>query len=153
MSMKKSIFALIFAAFTSMFALTSCEKEQEPADLLVGHWMLSSINMTTNGMSMDIDPAQLGIWCEFSFSSDGNFTCDMYEDENGTTGETLVGTYDLLASDQKSVLNLYMEGEVTALTLLQLDSNSLILTGVTSEDGVDVETTLSFRRGRMHMLE
>ena len=150
--MKKSIFALILAAFTSMFALTSCDKEQEPADLLVGHWMLSSINMTTNGMSMDIDPAQLGIWCEFCFSSDGNFTCNMYEDENGTTGETLVGTYDLLASDQKSVLNLYMEGEVTALTLLQLDSNSLMLTGVTSEDGVDVETTLSFRRGRMHML-
>lgn len=151
--MKKSIFALVLAAFTSMFALTSCDKEQEPADLLVGHWMLSSINMTTNGMSMDIDPAQLGIWCEFRFSSDGDFTCNMYEDENGTTGETLVGTYDLLTSDQKSVLNLYMEGEVTALTLLQLDSNSLMLTGVASEDGVDVETTLSFRRGRMHMLE
>lgn len=153
MSMKKSIFTLILAAFTSMFALTSCEKEQEPADLILGHWMLSSLNVSSEGVSMDIDPAQLGFWCEFSFSSDGGFTCNMYEDENGTTGETLVGTYDLLASDQKSVLNLYMEGEVTALTLLHLDSNSLMLTGVSSEDGVDVETTLSFKRGRMHMLE
>lgn len=151
--MKKTIFALILAAFTSMFALTSCDKEQEPADLLVGHWMLSSINMTTNGMSMDLDPAQLGIWCEFRFSSDGDFTCNMYEDENGTTGETLVGTYDLLASDQKSVLNLYMEGEVTALEVLHLDSDSLTLRSVTNEDGTNAVTTLSFIRGRMHMLE
>lgn len=153
MSMKKSIFTLIIAALASMFALTSCDKEQEPADLLVGHWMLSSINMTTNGMSMDLDPAQLGFWCEFSFSSDGGFTCNMYEDENGTTGETLVGTYDLLASDQKSVLNLYMEGEVTALEVLHLDSDSLTLRSVTNEDGTNAVTTLSFIRGRMHMLE
>ena len=151
--MKKSIFTLILAAFTSMFALTSCEKEQEPADLILGHWMLSSLNVSSEGVSMDLDPAQLGFWCEFSFSSDGGFHCNIYEDENGTTGETLVGTYDLLASDQKSILNLYMEGEVTALTLLQLDSDLLTLRSVTNEDGANVVTTLSFRRGRMHMLE
>ena len=101
---------------------------------------------------MDLDPAQLGFWCEFSFSSDGGFHCNIYEDENGETGETLVGTYDMLASDQKSVLNLYMEGEVTALEVLHLDSDSLTLRSVTNEDGANVVTTLSFRRGRMHML-
>ena len=150
--MKKSIFTLFVALCTSLFALTSCEGEPEPADLIVGHWMLSGVNMQTEGVSMDFSPSQLGMWCEFCFVSDGSFRANIYEDENGETGETLVGTYSLLSNDKESVLNITVEGELSSIKLVHLDNSSLILQNTMQEDGVVAEVTLTFQRGRMHML-
>jgi hypothetical protein len=150
--MKKSIFTLLLAACASIFILTSCDKEQEPADLLLGHWMLNNISMTTQGMTIDMDPAQLGMWCELSFSSDGICITNIYEDENGESGETLKGSYDVLVGEQKTVLNLYNDGEVSALEIVLLDDSSLTLKNVVEDEGAVMESTLYFKRGRMHML-
>ena len=150
--MKKSIFTLFVALCTSLFALTSCEGEPEPTDVIVGHWMLTTINMQSEGVSMDITPSQMGMWYEFSFVSDGSFQANIYEDENGETGESIRGTYSLLSNDQESVLNLYVDGEVLAFELIHIDNNSLSLRNATQEDGAVVEMTLTFTRGRMHML-
>lgn len=148
--MKKTILTMLLATLASLFALTSCQKNEEPADLIVGTWTLTSMNISANGVSMDIDPAQMGVEYEFIFKSDGSMQMNIYEGEDG---ETLYANYDILSNSEKMVLNIYSEGETTTTNVLQLDSSTLVLNFSEQEaEEAAMDITLTFTKGRVHPL-
>lgn len=124
---------MILAACASLFALTSCEKA--PEDLIVGTWNLTAINMNMGGVSMDIDPAEMGMMAmQYTFKADGTLTASV-------EGETITANYSV-TEGEPATLNLIVEGETATITIKQLDKESLVL--VQSED--DVEITMTFTR-------
>lgn len=123
---------MILAACASLFALTSCEKA--PEDLIVGTWNLTAINMNMGGVSMDIDPAEVGMCTQYTFKADGTFTASM-------EGETITANYSV-TEGEPATLSLIVEGETATITIKQLDKESLVL--VQSEE--DVEITMTFTR-------
>lgn len=124
---------MILAACASLFALTSCEKA--PEDLIVGTWNLTAINVKTGGVSMDIDPAEMGVMdMQYTFKADGTLTASV-------EGETITANYSV-TEGEPATLSLIVEGETATITIKQLDKESLVL--VQSEE--DVEITMTFTR-------
>lgn len=134
--MKKSIFTIIIAACASLFALTSCQKE--PADLLVGSWEMTAVKLTSEGMTVEIDPVELmGGIPTFTFSADGIFAVSVEEE-----GEVYSESYNYSVVDgDPAQLMLTVEGESMTMTIKQLDNTTLILSS--NEDGVSMDMTFT----------
>lgn len=134
---------MILAACASLFALTSCEKE--PADLLIGTWNLTAMNLSSGGMSIDMDPAEMGAEMQFTFTSDG--TCYMAMAEDGYE-ETLTASYfvDVDSKTDVKTLKLTIEGETESMTIKTLESSTLVLVVTEEEDNQLMTVTMTFTR-------
>lgn len=141
--MKRNLFTMMIATLASLFALTSCEKE--PADLLVGTWNLTTINLSSGGISLDMDPAEMGAQMQFTFTSDG--TCYMAMAEDGYE-ETLTASYfvDVDSKTDVKTLKLTIEGETQSMTINTLESSTLVLVVTEEEDGQLMTVTMNFTR-------
>ena len=141
--MKKSIFGLILAAFVSLFALSSCEPE--PADMLVGPWTLTAMNISANGMSMDIDPKVAGIDYTYSFGNNGTATLVI---SNGqASSEISTVTYTVTESEGKSIITFTTtDGEVSTVEMIHLDATRLVLKVHEFNGDTNAVVTLTFAR-------
>ncbi|MBQ5807862.1 MAG: lipocalin family protein [Tidjanibacter sp.] len=141
--MKKSIFGLILAAFVSLFALSSCEPE--PADMLVGTWKLTAMNISANGMSMDIDPKVAGIDYTYSFGNNGTATLVI---SNGqASSEISTVTYTVTESEGKSIITFTTtDGEVSTVEMIHLDATRLVLKVHEFNGDTNAVVTLTFAR-------
>ena len=141
--MKKSIFGLILAAFVSLFALSSCEPE--PADMLVGTWKLTAMNISANGISMDIDPKVAGIDYTYSFGNNGTATLVI---SNGqASSEISTVTYTVTESEGKSIITFTTtDGEVSTVEMIHLDATRLVLKVHEFDGDTNAVVTLTFAR-------
>lgn len=141
--MKKSIFGLILAAFVSLFALSSCEPE--PADMLVGTWKLTAMNISANGMSMDIDPKVAGIDYTYSFGNNG--TATLVISNSQASSEISTVTYTVTESEGKSIITFTTtDGEVSTVEMIHLDATRLVLKVHEFNGDTNAVVTLTFAR-------
>ena len=141
--MKKSIFGLILAALVSLFALSSCEPE--PVDMIVGTWKLTAMNISANGMSMDIDPKVAGIDYTYSFGNNGTATLVI---SNGqASSEISTVTYTVTESEGKSIITFTTpDGEVSTVEMIHLDATRLVLKVHEFDGDTNAVVTLTFAR-------
>ena len=137
--MKKSIISMAVAAIVSLFALTSCEKE--PAELIVGKWTMTTININYGGISMDFTPSEMDMVATFTFKADG--TGSLLDGENT---EAMPFTYRMLTEGDKQLLSLTLDGETILFDVLTLSDESLVLSQEENEDGESIKTTMTFTR-------
>jgi hypothetical protein len=141
--MKKSIFGLILAAFVSLFALSSCEPE--PADMLVGSWKLTAMNISANGISMDIDPKVAGIDYTYSFGNNG--TATLVISNSQASSEISTVTYTVTESEGKSIITFTTtDGEVSTVEMIHLDATRLVLKVHEFDGDTNAVVTLTFAR-------
>lgn len=141
--MKKSIFGLILAAFVSLFALSSCEPE--PADMLVGTWKLTAMNISANGISMDIDPKVAGIDYTYSFGNNG--TATLVISNSQASSEISTVTYTVTESEGKSIITFTTtDGEVSTVEMIHLDATRLVLVVHEFNGDTNAVVTLTFAR-------
>ena len=69
--MKRNIFTMMVAALVSLFALTSCEKDPDPAELIVGKWTVTSMSVTVDGVTEEKTPMEEGVAATYTFKADG----------------------------------------------------------------------------------
>lgn len=127
------------AAIVSLFALTSCEKE--PAELIVGKWTMTTININYGGISMDFTPSEMDMVATFTFKADG--TGSLLDGENT---EAMPFTYRMLTEGDKQLLSLTLDGETILFDVLTLSDESLVLSQEENEDGESIKTTMTFTR-------
>ena len=141
--MKKSIFGLILAALVSLFALSSCEPE--PADMLVGTWKLTAMNISANGISMDIDPKVAGIDYTYSFGNNG--TATLVISNSQASSEISTVTYTVTESEGKSIITFTTtDGEVSTVEMIHLDATRLVLVVHEFNGDTNAVVTLTFAR-------
>lgn len=131
------------AALVSLFALTSCEKE--PADLLIGKWNLTLTKMKSESMTVEITPEQMGFAkLSYTFKADGTLFTEQISEDG--TSESVTASYEVLEGDNKTVINMTLEGKMVSSDVLQLDSNNLVLLQKGNDEGT-VTLTFYFTRG------
>ena len=140
--MKRNIFTMIMAAMVSLFALTSCEKE--PTELIVGTWKVVSMSMSYEGVTMDMDPAEMGVDYTMTFRADGTITV-MVSAEGGEP-QTANGTYSVASNGDTMTLTMTAEGESTTSTIAQLDDTTLVIDQDIVEDGMTVSSRMTLTR-------
>jgi hypothetical protein len=88
--MKRFIIAL--AAVIAAFGFTSCEKEAEKIDPIVGTWKATKMEMTMGGMTQEMELSKMGGEIAFTFEKDGKGKV-----EANLIGETIseVKTYNI----------------------------------------------------------
>lgn len=126
----KKIF--IISAIMAVLGLTSCEKE--PSKAIVGTWEAVSVEMSIEGITMEVDLTQLDVSMTFLFKADGTGSST-----ESTAGESFTVDFEYSVSD--SVLSLTMEGE-TADIPITIDGNnmSMIMDGeILDEPGTSVK--------------
>lgn len=139
--MKRNIFTMIMAAMVSLFALTSCEKE--PAELIVGTWKVVSMSMSYEGMTMDMDPAEMGVDYTMTFKADGTVTIMVSAEGEPQTAN---GTYSVASNGDTMTLTMTAEGESTTSTIAQLDDTTLVIVQDIVEDGMTVSSRMTLTR-------
>ena len=139
--MKRNIFTMIMAAMVSLFALTSCEKE--PAELIVGTWKVTAMSMSYEGMTMDMDPAEMGVDYTMTFRADGTVTIILSAEGES---ETANGTYSVASNGDTMTLITTAEGESTTSTIAQLDDTTLVIVQDIVEDGMTVSSRMTLTR-------
>lgn len=116
----------------AVLGLTSCEKE--PSKAIVGTWEAVSVEMSIEGITMEVDLTQLDVSMTFLFKADGTGSST-----ESTAGESFTVDFEYSVSD--SVLSLTMEGE-TADIPITIDGNnmSMIMDGeILDEPGTSVK--------------
>lgn len=74
--MKKLIIAL--AAIAAVIGLASCEKD--PSKAIIGTWEATTVEMTIEGMKMEMDIAEMGTNVSFTFRKDGTGVASFTEE-------------------------------------------------------------------------
>lgn len=130
--MKGRIITLLSALLVAMFSLTSCEKE--PQELLVGNWELTKVEMTAEGITLEIDPVEAGLAMTLSFAADGTFVAiESVESE----GMKLEGTYVFNESSMTIMLTAPDTYEVMPMKVSSLTKDQLVI--LEEVDGSKVE--------------
>ena len=142
MTMKRNIFTMIMAAVVSLFALTSCEKE--PTELIVGTWKVVSMSINYEGVTMDMDPAEMGVDYTMTFKADGTITI-MVSAEEGEP-QTANGTYSVASNGDTMTLTMTAEGESNTSTIARLDDTTLVIDQDFVEDGMTVSSRMTLTR-------
>ncbi|MBQ2247324.1 MAG: lipocalin family protein [Tidjanibacter sp.] len=139
--MKRNLITMMLAAIVSLFALTSCEKE--PADLIVGKWTMTEMSVSYDGITLNINPSEMGRTVIYTFKADGTGHAYMYED-----GESVEATftYSLYTSGDKQMLNITSEGETLHYDILTLDDNTLVMYQEETEDAGIISGKVTFTR-------
>lgn len=108
----------IISAILAVLGLTSCEKETSKA--IVGTWEAVSVEMSIEGIKMEVDLTQLDVSMTFLFKADGT----------GSSTESTAGvssSVDFEYSVSGSVLSITMEGE-TADIPITIDGKNMSMT-------------------------
>ena len=142
--MKKSIFGMILALCASLFALSSCESE--PVDMLLGTWKLTAMNISANGISMDIDPSVAGIDYTYSFRGDGTST--LIITSSATSSEIENSHYTVTEVEGESIITFTSTDgdDVSTAKVVRLDATQLVLKVNEFYGDSNAVVTLSFRR-------
>lgn len=139
--MKRTLLSTAIAAIISLLTLTSCQ--QEPADLIVGTWKLSNINISTAGIAMDVSPEVAGMDYTLTFAADGTCLVNIIED-----GESIGITafYAVGKGGEADLIHFTIEDETTTVILTSLTDTTLVITTNEQEDGNEITTTMTFTR-------
>ena len=135
---------MILALCASLFALSSCESE--PVDMLLGTWKLTAMNISANGISMDIDPSVAGIDYTYSFGNNGTATLVI---SNGqASSEISTVTYTVTESEGESIITFSSTDgdDVSTAKVVRLDATQLVLKVNEFDGDGNAVVTLSFRR-------
>ncbi len=141
MTMKRNIFTMMMAAMVSLFALTSCEKE--PTELIVGTWKVVSMSISYEGMTMDMDPAEMGVVYTMTFKADGTITVMVSAEGESQTAN---GTYSVASNGDTMTLTMTAEGESNTSTIARLDDTTLVLDQEIMEDGIAGSSRMTLTR-------
>ena len=141
--MKRNIFTMMVAALVSLFALTSCEKDPDPAELIVGKWTVTSVSMTVDGVTQEKTPMEEGVAATYTFKADGTgeTTEEIGEIRNGYTF-----TYSVFTSGDKQILDITFEGNTANFEILTLDENTLVFSREAVESGHTISLTTRLKR-------
>ena len=114
--MKKFIIAL--AAIFAVFGFTSCEKE--PSKAIVGTWKATTVEMSIQGIKMEMDMAEMGGEMEFTFEKDGTgYARENFEGESVTS--------DMTYSIAGNMLTMTIEGDTESIPFT-IDGNHMTWT-------------------------
>lgn len=130
--MKGRIITLLSALLVAMFSLTSCEKE--PQELLVGNWELTKVEMTAEGITLEIDPVEAGLAMTLSFAADGTFVAI---ESVVSEGMKLEGTYVFNENSMTIMLTAPDTYEVMPMKVSSLTKDQLVI--LEEVDGSRVE--------------
>ena len=111
----------IISAIMAVLGLASCNKEESKA--IVGKWEATTIEMTIEGIKMEMDIAEMGAGMSFLFKADG--TGSVSEDVDGSAM-----TVDFEYSLSDGLLTLTIEGDSESIPVT-IDGNrmSMIMDG------------------------
>ena len=98
----------ILAAIVALVGLVSCEKEL--ADAIVGTWEATSVEMTVEGVKLEIDVEDAGLEMSFTFNSNGTASVTEKAD-----GESFTESFDYYVED--GMLYLTAEAETEGLPI------------------------------------
>jgi hypothetical protein len=96
----------ILTVLMAVLGLTSCEKE--PSKAIIGSWEATTVEMTMEGIKMEMDITEFGTAMEITFNDNGT----------GTIIETLEGdsvNMDFTYSMEGNTLTIEAEGEVAEI--------------------------------------
>lgn len=94
----------ILAAAVALMGLVSCEKEL--SDAIVGTWEATTVEMTIEGLKMEIDVEEAGMEMSFTFKSNGTGSVtERYE------GESFTESFEYYVEDDMLYLVGYLVGE------------------------------------------
>lgn len=108
----------IISAILAVLGLTSCEKETSKA--IVGTWEAVSVEMSIEGIKMEVDLTQLDVSMTFLFKADGT---GFYTESTAGVSSSV----DFEYSVSGSVLSITMEGE-TADIPITIDGKNMSMT-------------------------
>jgi hypothetical protein len=129
----KSLFRVLFFAVISMTLLinTGCEKDED-LDEILGTWVLHEGEMTSDGVTVTLTPAAMGLSIDVTFEDD--FTYNANYTETGYTPETESGIWVRTNSTSVTITaTTNTEGPTT----LTKDGNYYVVTD--TEDGMTVK--------------
>lgn len=139
--MKRNFFTMMVAAIVSLFALTSCEKE--PAELIVGKWTMTEMNVSYGDVSLDIKPSDRGMDVTYTFNADGTGYIALIDAE---VNDVSAFTYTMLSSGDKQILSITVDGATEDFDILTLDDKNLVMYSEEIEDGQTLKTKMTFIR-------
>lgn len=90
----------ILAAAVALMGLVSCEKEL--SDAIVGTWEATTVEMTIEGLKMEIDVEEAGMEMSFTFKSNGTGSVT-----ERSEGESFTESFEYYVEDDM----LYLVGE------------------------------------------
>lgn len=90
----------ILAAAVALMGLVSCEKEL--SDAIVGTWEATTVEMTIEGLKMEIDVEEAGMEMSFTFKSNGKASVT-----ERSEGESFTESFEYYVEDDM----LYLVGE------------------------------------------
>lgn len=124
-------FIITLTAIVAFFGLTSCQKEASKA--LVGIWQATTMEMSINGLKMEVDMEDAGMGVEFTFRENGSGSI------SGTSEADDI-ELDFIYSVDGETLVLDAEGEIIEIPFtLEKKNLSMILDGeIFDETGVKV---------------
>jgi hypothetical protein len=113
--------------------------------MLVGTWKLTAMNISANGMSMDIDPKVAGIDYTYSFGNNG--TATLVISNSQASSEISTVTYTVTESEGKSIITFTTtDGEVSTVEMIHLDATRLVLKVHEFDGDTNAVVTLTFAR-------
>jgi hypothetical protein len=133
---KSNLVILIIVFFAGIF-VTNCS-DDEKEDTLVGTWVLTSMRVSTMGITFTVDPAELGLSMRLTVREDNSYTMVITEN-----GETSTSNGEWATSGNK--LFITEEGE-TEEFVYSLKGDKLEITYEEMEQGQTVTTTQIFTR-------
>lgn len=121
----------VLAAMAAILSFTSCEKQASKA--IVGTWDATRIEMTIEGIKMEMDIAELGVGMEMTFNEDGTGT--MVEKEQG---ESI--SMDFTYSVEGNTLTMEAEGDVVEIPVtIEKNNMTMVMNGeMLDEPGMNV---------------
>lgn len=111
----------IISAILAVLGLTSCNKEESKA--IVGTWEATTIEMTIEGIKMEVDITEVGAGMSFLFKADGTGSVTEAVD-----GSAMTMNFEYTLSD--GMLTLTIEGDSESIPVT-IDGNrmSMIMDG------------------------
>lgn len=111
----------IISAILAVLGLASCNKEESKA--IVGTWEATTIEMTIEGIKMEVDITEVGAGMSFLFKADGTGSVTEAVD-----GSTMTMNFEYTLSD--GMLTLTIEGDSESIPVT-IDGNrmSMIMDG------------------------
>ena len=134
---KKSSLMIFIILFLSIIFITNCSDDDEK-DTLIGTWVLTSMKMSASGITVTVDPAEMGLSQTLTIYDDNTFRMVMTED-----GETSTSTGEWSSSGGK--LYITEEGE-TEVVDYSLKGDKLEITFEETEEGQTITITQIFTR-------
>lgn len=136
MTKKYSLIIFIIVLLLSVF-VTNCTDDGKEGTL-IGTWVLTSMKVATLGITITVDPAEIGLSMTLTVRDDNSYTMVMTEN-----GETTTSNGEWATSGNK--LFITEEGETEEFEY-SLSGDKLEITYEEVEEGQTVTTTQVFTR-------